>query len=72
MSNDAKPYGYEAVVEVSNTIAQVICQERRIHRKGRRSSVERAARLLPGFVRIKEVSPYTEQQWLNCFGEGIM
>jgi hypothetical protein len=43
---------------------------RSIHRKGSRKTIERAARLLKGFIRVDAVFPYTHDEWVRVFGVG--
>jgi hypothetical protein len=49
------------------TIEHVV---RRIHRRGPRGRVERAARLLKGAVRVERIDQFTEPEWRQMFGVG--
>lgn len=81
MRREPRPYGHVALVLRKRTVREgeglggvvrVVIEEHSIRRKGSRRIVERAARLVPGFVKIMDVDPYTRQEWLNVFGEGGM
>lgn len=45
-------------------------EEVEVHRRGSRKTVERAARMVPGFIRAGEIEQYTAEQWVRVFGSG--
>jgi hypothetical protein len=66
---NAKPFGHSARVRRRKYgSAEIVEQE--IHRRGPRSAVVRAAKMLVGFQAIEEVEAFTEAEWLRVFGDG--
>lgn len=45
-------------------------EEVEIHRRGSVKTIQRAARLVPGFIRMREIEEYTAEQWVRAFGSG--
>jgi hypothetical protein len=70
-----KPYGHSANVVCWAWIDGPDGDVRRevlrsIHRSGSRARIERAARLLRGFIRVEAVFEYTRDEWVRAFGVG--
>lgn len=64
-------YGHRAVVERRKAGGGVLETETvEIRRQGSEAAIRRAASLVHGFVRIEELDPFTEEEWLRCFGRG--
>lgn len=71
-----KPYGHVAKVERNkpwsanseghNATVEIV----EVRRRGSRRTVERAAGLVSGMIRIIEIQPYTRDQWVRVFGIG--
>lgn len=66
------PYGHSANVLVWRQWDGTSNREvlRSIHRSGSRARIERAARLLRGFIRVEAVFEYTRDEWVRAFGVG--
>lgn len=70
-----RPYGHSVrVVRAVRTVAhdRTYYEETiEIHRRGSRKTLERAARLVRGFIRLDgEIATYTAEQWVRVFGSG--
>lgn len=64
-----KPFGHAAIVE-RRPYGKADFTQTLIRRRGSRSAVERAARLLSGFRQIISVEAYTKEEWIRSFGWG--
>jgi len=65
-----KVYGFDVAIAVMDgaLATKLYCY----HRKGREAAVRYSAKFKRGFVRIVQLNPFTEEQWLRCYGEGRM
>lgn len=78
MSDQQKPFGHAAYVvravriPARGPLDSTYREERiQIKRRGGRKTLERAVRLVRGFIRIDgEIEAYTAQEWVRCFGSG--
>lgn len=64
-----KPYGYLVIYE-RQTVNGL--ERASFRRKGSEAKARRAAVFKINFVRVVELDPYTQEQWIRCFGEGRM
>jgi hypothetical protein len=70
-----KPFGHSCrVVRAVRTVAhdRTYYEDTiEIHRRGSRKTLERAARLVRGFIRVEgEIESYTAEQWVRVYGSG--
>lgn len=64
-----KPFGHSCIVTYRRYGCSELC-EREIHRRGPKSRVESAARMMSGYRSHRHVEAYTREQWVRVFGVG--
>lgn len=69
MTTTPKPYGHAAIV-IRREYGKTENTQIQIRRKGPRSAVEHAARMLSGFIELVSIDAYTREEWVRVFGEG--
>jgi hypothetical protein len=63
-------YGYDVRIEI-RTGAVGTAQETR-HYKGTEATARRRAKMVPNYLRVLAVRPWSYAQWVNAYGEGNM
>lgn len=66
-----KVYGHVVTIEV-RTVSYPYVERKTFRKAGSEAACRRTAGLKRCFLRVVEMEPYTEEQWVRCFGRGRM